>query len=65
MTNVRDGRPEPPEPTMRLQTGADTPAHVRRQLVEEVRQRLLTGELDSELARVETALALLDGDRRA
>jgi hypothetical protein len=38
---------------------------VRRQLVEEVRRRLASGELDSDLARVETAFALLDGDRRA
>jgi len=31
----------------------------------EVRQRLESGELDSDLALVETALALLDGDRPA
>jgi hypothetical protein len=31
--------------------------------IEEVRARLEQGELDSELAALETALALLDGDR--
>jgi hypothetical protein len=65
MTNFRTGRPGDPEGSLRIETGADTPAGVRRQLVEEVRRRLLSGELDSEIARVETAFALLDGDRRA
>lgn len=64
MTKFDDGR-LPREPRMRLPTGADTPDAVRRQLVEEVRRRLASGELDSDLARVETAFALLDGDRRA
>ena len=35
---------------------------VRPDRVAEVRQRLEAGELDSELALVETALALIDGD---
>jgi hypothetical protein len=64
MTKFNDGLPRR-EPVVRLPTGADTPTTVRRQLVEEVRRRLASGELDSDLARVETALALLDGDRRA
>jgi len=62
MTNFRDGHPEP---RLLLETGADTPPDVRRQLVDEVRRRLANGELDSDLARVETAFALLDGDLRA
>jgi len=45
-----------------LATGADVPPQVRRKLVDEVRRRLQAGELDSPLARMETALALLDGD---
>lgn len=35
---------------------------IRRQLVAEVRRKLLAGELDTEVAALETALALLDGD---
>jgi len=53
-----------PESRLRLATGADTPQQVREQLVEEVRRKLESGELDSEIALVETALALLDGDGR-
>ena len=34
----------------------------QRKRLEEVRRRLEAGELDSDLALVETALALLDGD---
>lgn len=49
------GRGEPRLPSV--------PEEVRREQVEEVRRRLQTGELDSELAIVETAFALLDGDR--
>jgi hypothetical protein len=60
MTKSRDGSPDD---RMRLPTGADTPDAIRRKLVEEVRRRLAAGELDSEIARVETAYALLDGDR--
>jgi hypothetical protein len=62
MTKFRDGKPG--EALVRVETGAETPTHVRRKLLEEVRRRLATGELDSDLARVETAFALLDGDRR-
>jgi len=64
MTDFHDGRPAL-EPRLRFETGADTPTAVRRQLVEEVRRRLANGELDTDLARVETAFALLDGDLRA
>jgi len=49
---------------VRIDTRADMPPEAREQLVEEVRARLESGELDSELALVETALALIDGDRR-
>jgi hypothetical protein len=64
MTKFEDGRPAR-EPRLSIPTGADTPATARRKLVEGVRRRLASGELDSDLARVETAFALLDGDRRA
>jgi hypothetical protein len=64
MTKFDEGRPAR-EARLNLQTGAGTPTAVRRQIVEEVRRRLASGELDSDLARVETAFALLDGDRRA
>jgi len=64
MTDFRDGHTAR-EPRLRVETGADTPDAVRLKLVEEVRRRLATGELDSDLARVETAFALLDGDLRA
>jgi hypothetical protein len=63
MTNLRDGQ-RAQDPLLRVETGADTPAPVRRKLVDEVRRRLADGELDSDLARVETAFAILDGDRR-
>ncbi len=63
MTKIRDGEPAG-EPLLRVETGAEAPAHVRQKLLEEVRRRLAMGELDSDLARVETAFALLDGDRR-
>ena len=49
----------------RRSTGAETPAPVRNELVEDVQRRLEAGELDSELALVETAMAILDGDRPA
>jgi len=49
---------------LRVPTGAETPEEVRAQLVEKVRERLQRGELDSEVAMVETALALLDGDKQ-
>ena len=63
MTKFDDGRPTR-EPKLHVETGAATPPAVRRQLVEEVRRRLASGELDSDIARVETAFALLDGDLR-
>ena len=47
---------------LRQSTGADIPDEVRDELMEEVRRRLAEGELDSDLALVETAFALLDGD---
>lgn len=65
MTNFREGRPAPSGARVHIETGADTPSAVRRQLVEEVKRRLRDGELDSDLARVETAFALLDGDLRS
>jgi hypothetical protein len=64
MTEFLDGRPAP-EARLRIETGADTPTAVRRKLVDEVRRRLANGELDTDLARVETAFALLDGDLRS
>ena len=51
------------EKPVEIRTEAHVPEEVRRALVAEVRRRLESGELDSELAMVETALALLDGDR--
>jgi len=58
MTNRSKGRVE-------IRPTAGVPVGVRQALVAEVRRRLESGELDSELALVETALALLDGDRPA
>ena len=57
-------RPPPAEDAGRIrrETGAAMPASRRRALMAEVRRRLESGELDSDLARIETALALLDGD---
>ena len=50
------------EPVVRLEVpGPERDEQIRRRL-EDVRRRLESGELDSELALVETALALLDGD---
>jgi len=61
MTNRQAGRRRK---RLRVETGARTPDAVRRSLVEEVKRRLAAGELDTEIALVETALALLDGDRQ-
>ena len=47
---------------LRLSTGAEPPEQIREQLVEEVRRKLKSGELDSAVALVETAVAILDGD---
>jgi len=62
MTKLPAGRPVK---RLRVETGAETPDSIRRKIVEEVKRRLAAGELDSDIARVETAYALLDGDRRA
>ncbi|MHC4547572.1 MAG: hypothetical protein ACYTEZ_02255 [Planctomycetota bacterium] len=56
-------RPEGQPKRVQLRTGAVVPDRVRQDLVAEVKRKLETGELDSDLAMVETALALLDGDR--
>ncbi|MCK6461616.1 MAG: hypothetical protein L6Q95_17175 [Planctomycetes bacterium] len=64
MTEFRDGRPSA-DARLRVETGAEIPPAVRRKLVDEVRRRLANGELDTDLARVETAFALLDGDLRS
>jgi len=58
MSNSRSSAPD----RVRLPTGAEVPEEIRRELVDQVRERMLAGELDSDLALVETALALLDGD---
>ncbi len=50
---------------IRIPTNAAMPSEARTQLIAEVRAKLENGELDSDLALVETALALIDGDRRA
>lgn len=55
--------PRRPGNRVEIRTEASVPEQVRQALVAEVRRRLESGELDSELAMVETALALLDGDR--
>jgi len=47
---------------MRVPTHAAAPDFVRSQLLSEVRRRLARGEIDSERALWETALALLDSD---
>ena len=58
---TKSSNAQPPD-RVRLATGAETPDHVREELVAAVKRKLESGELDSEIARVETALALLDGD---
>jgi hypothetical protein len=65
MTKRGNHRPSRGRARLAVPTGADTPDRVRKELVEEVRRRLESGELDSDLARVETAFALLDGDPAA
>lgn len=47
----------------RTQPDRDGERRAIERRIDEVRQRLEEGELDSELAALETALALLDGDR--
>jgi len=49
----------------RILVEADMPEAARRELIAAVRRRLAEGELDSDLARLETAVALLDGDPHA
>ena len=56
------GDPEEILHRLSIETEGVVPDHVRARLVAEVRRRLEAGELDSDLARIETALALLDGD---
>ena len=53
-----------PDPDFRVDTRAKTPPEVRERQLADVRRRLEAGELDSDLAAIETAFALLDGDGR-
>lgn len=62
MSNHENAPGKGGEPQLRVETGARIPDSLRAELVAEVRRRLEAGELDSDLARIETALALLDGD---
>lgn len=50
------------EVRMRIEVDAEVPSEVREAYLEEVRRRLEAGELDSDVAMFETAMALLDGD---
>ncbi|MHC4223705.1 MAG: hypothetical protein ACYSX0_00795 [Planctomycetota bacterium] len=56
------GRTPEPEATANLPVTRFEDAESRLRRLREVLERLRKGELDSELAAVETALALLDGD---
>ena len=47
---------------VRVATRAGIPRQVRERQIDEIRRRLKAGELDSRLALMETAMALLDGD---
>ena len=47
---------------VRVATKARIPLKVRKRQLAEIRRRLEAGELDSNLALMETAIALLDGD---
>jgi hypothetical protein len=51
-----------PDPRLRVETEANVPPEVRERQLDDIRQRLEAGELDSDLAAIETAFALLDGD---
>ncbi len=53
-----------PDPSIRVETGAKTPPEVRERQLAEIRRRLEAGELDSDLAVLETACAILDGDSK-
>ncbi len=46
----------------RILVESDMPEAARLELIEAVKRRLAAGELDSDLATLETAVALLDGD---
>jgi uncharacterized membrane-anchored protein len=56
------GPPPEPEAAANFRVTRVEDAESRLQRLKEVLERLRKGELDSELAAVETALALLDGD---
>lgn len=45
------------------ETGGMIPPDVRERQLDEIKRRMEAGELDSDLAMMETAIALLDGDR--
>ncbi len=45
-------------------TQAAVPSDVQERRLADVAQRIEAGELDSDLAAIETAMALLDGDIR-
>lgn len=47
---------------LNITTDGEMPAEVRKRRLAEVAERLEAGELDSDLAAIETAMALLDGD---
>jgi len=54
-----------PEPSANAEPGAGESPEARRARLEEVRERLERGELDTVTAAVETAAAMLDGDQPA
>ena len=43
----------------------EIPADVQKRRLAEVAERIESGELDSDLAAIETAMALIDGDIKA
>ncbi len=47
-----------------ISTQAAVPSDVQERHLAEVAERIEAGELDSDLAAIETAMALLDGDIR-
>ena len=47
-----------------ITTQAAVPSDVQERRLADVAQRIEAGELDSDLAAIETAMALLDGDVR-
>ena len=47
-----------------ITTQAAVPSDVQERRLADVAQRIEAGELDSDLAAIETAMALLDGDIR-